>query len=606
MSETGGPPYHLIDRAQLALLYEGRSDRAVVETLWRTQRSRRLLLLNMVIDAIASDAAALGPLPPIEGPVAALEAAEAADPQAFRQVLLLPTVGSWAAYALRRLHGFVSAETPLWIDAGLIHVLALVASFRASVDWATVVPLRDGRVMLPGLGMISFPNAPSVGQAEVVTTAGRLSAAHDGREVVVGARVANRTHDDWWPLRRLRTSRSPVLTLVLDDIDPFRELAEPVDPDRLPAEEVIGWSDLLEGAWRTICDHHPLTAEAIAVGLVSVTPIPHEENAAGTSGSTGEAFGALLVTRPSSHLGLAVALVHEFAHVQLGGLLHLLDMTHTPDPAVHYAPWRDDPRPMSGLLQGIYAFTAIAAFWRKQASVESGPAAARARFEYAYARGQVARALATAMPSTLFTAAGRELVDGLARRVGAWEGDVVPAVAARAAGLALDAHRAGWRIRNVRPDGATVRGLAQAWIDRRAAPGVEQSLQIAQGADSLWSQERFRLIQDWVAVRALGRTAAPPVARAGPADLALLAGELEAAGRQFCARIGRDADDLDAWTGLGLAAQGAARMALTEYPAVVRAVHCELVRTGDSPDLISLASWVGRGSTQAGAVPNVS
>ena len=27
-----------------------------------------------------------------------------------------------------------------------------------------------------------------------------------------------------------------------------------------------------------------------------------------------------------------------------------------------YAPWRDDPRPISGLLQGIYAFVCITEF----------------------------------------------------------------------------------------------------------------------------------------------------------------------------------------------------------------------------------------------------
>lgn len=32
----------------------------------------------------------------------------------------------------------------------------------------------------------------------------------------------------------------------------------------------------------------------------------------------------------------------------------------------YYAPWREDPRPISGLLQRTYAFLEVSAFWQRQ------------------------------------------------------------------------------------------------------------------------------------------------------------------------------------------------------------------------------------------------
>ena len=36
-----------------------------------------------------------------------------------------------------------------------------------------------------------------------------------------------------------------------------------------------------------------------------------------------------------------------------------------------YAPWRQDPRPAGGLLQGIYAHLGIARFWQAQQHAET-------------------------------------------------------------------------------------------------------------------------------------------------------------------------------------------------------------------------------------------
>jgi hypothetical protein len=286
------------------------------------------------------------------------------------------------------------------------------------------------------------------------------------------------------------------------------------------------------------------------------------------------------VSYPADHLDLAVALVHEFAHIQLGGLLHLIDLTDGPDPAVLYAPWRDDPRPLSGLLQGIYAFTAIAAFWRDQLAVEPSDLG---WFEYARARGQLEQALAVAAASSSLTDAGNDLVAGLQHRTEPWAADTVPSGPARAADLALRAHRVGWRIRNLRPDAATVEALAHAWPHRMNAT-VALTTTVVSGGDD-WSHPRYAAIR---------RRVERGDASTEPGDGALLDGNLVGAVEQFRKRIDADPDDLDAWTGLGLATRKAA---IVEQPALVRAVHRALCCSGSSPDPIALATWIHRATT---------
>lgn len=60
---------------------------------------------------------------------------------------------------------------------------------------------------------------------------------------------------------------------------------------------------------------------------------------------------------------LAVSLIHELQNIKLGALLHLLTLTGDDDGSLYYAPWRDDPGPLGGFLQGIYAFFGITEFW---------------------------------------------------------------------------------------------------------------------------------------------------------------------------------------------------------------------------------------------------
>jgi len=61
----------------------------------------------------------------------------------------------------------------------------------------------------------------------------------------------------------------------------------------------------------------------------------------------------MMSSLPPDPAQMAETLVHEFHHIKLGGLTHLVRLTDDDQTASHYAPWRDDPRPLGGFLQGI-------------------------------------------------------------------------------------------------------------------------------------------------------------------------------------------------------------------------------------------------------------
>lgn len=537
-------PKHHIPADQLAELCDGGGGAATIRTLWAGQRSRRLLLLETLREAL-DDPADMGPLPPAAEAWSVWAQADEAAPDACNGLLLHPQVGSWAAYLLRRKRGRAPSDEPIWVDAGILHTLALVATARAAGSWRTSVPVRDGRVMLPTLGMACLGEDRGAAVAEAICSAGEIRLRLGGRTVSVPPDPA-RAGDGWWPLRRLRAGGDPALSVFLDDIDPFRELADPVPPDRLDDASVARWRKLLDGAWAILCQDHGEMARAFAEGVVSLVPLPLDELGTTRSASTGEAFASMMISPPVDDVDLAVSLVHEFQHIKLGGLMHLLPMTDGDGEPVHHAPWRDDPRPLSGLVQGVYAFFGIADFWRARRRVSTAPYQRIADFEFAYARAQVAEALAELSGADGLTGVGRQLVSGLSARVRSWQEEIVDPLAAANAEILSAAHRAEWRLRHIRPDPAQVRSLAAAWPgDGPVRLGPPRAVVAPASAAVRWSLGWQRLTRDHLVGRTVRADAAIP-------DLALLSGDREAAGEGYRRAITADPGDLHAWAGLSL------------------------------------------------------
>jgi hypothetical protein len=396
-----------------------------------------------------------------------------------------------------------------------------------------------------------------------------------------------------------------VLSVRLDDLDPYRGLYEPVLPQRLDAAEVDAWRGLLDKAWRLIVHHLPDIADALPAGLDSLVPRPAVPFRM-PSASTGEAFGSAIIARSPDAASLAATLVHEFHHIRLGGLLHLTRL-HEEDPRERfYTPWREDPRPIGGVFQGVYAFFGVTAFWRALARAGTRAPDRRAEFEFAYWREQTWRVLCVLQDDPCLTPAGRRFVDGIAERLGTWQDEPVPAdLAELVAAVAAD-HYAGWRTRYLRPDPEVVADLADAWLAGNARPtaaylGTDRAPTPV--PDGSWSSARADLIRLSVADPLNGRNVLSrtwsKVPGATAADFAYVTGRLTDAARGYRAELAADGDRPAAWVGLGLALSELgvmpAAQALLHYPEVVRAVHRRIrARVRPVPPPEDLATWIGR------------
>ena len=126
-------------------------------------------------------------------------------------------------------------------------------------------------------------------------------------------------------------------------------------------------------------------------------------------------------------------------HIKLGALMDMLPLVE-PSGKRGYAPWREDPRPMGGLLQGVYAFTGIVRFWSAQRRLAAGPDD-RLRADVLYERWRLAIELVTRdlLCSGVLTRDGTRFVTMLRERGQQTAAETVPAEAAEiATKVALD------------------------------------------------------------------------------------------------------------------------------------------------------------------------
>ena len=518
------------------------------------ERNRRLMLLAEVLDRLEEHPEELARTGTVATAWRLITEAAEHRPDAVEELLLSPQVGCWTAHLLRRLHGSVEGP-PLWADIGHLHAVCLAARALAGLDAEVTVPVVDGAVVLPTLGLARLEKPGSGPEFTTATARLRgpgLTLAQPGGRAVTVHPLGRHDTGDWQPLRRLAPGT------FLDDVDPYRDLTEPIAPERLDDAEV--------GAWRA------LFAEATAIlrpaapgpGRLRVQDIRRIVPWAGAtapppgevlSATTGDAFGSMVVSRPATGLALAEAMVHEFQHSKLGALLHLFPLLDDDRAEIHYAPWRPDPRHLTGLLHGAYAFVGVTGFWRDRMAEPAVVDGDLAAFQFALLRVQTGRVVRTLRASDRLTPTGRRLVDGLAGTLRGWRREPVPpAVAARAAAAAVS-HAVEWRLRN---------RLA-------AEPAV---------APARWVDDRLRLYRK------------PPVSPVTPDEL-LAAGHPSAAEHGYAATLRATPDDPHALAGwlLATATLHPHRRRLLRRPERFRAA---LASTGTTPGTPAMATLADR------------
>ncbi|GGR87609.1 HEXXH motif domain-containing protein [Streptomyces aureoverticillatus] len=619
--DAGPARRHGLSSEDFDTLAGGGGDTGVLSLLWEAERSHRLLLLDLFLDLLAKRPEALGPLPAADEAWQLLLRAEGHDRAAVEDLLLRPETGLWLAPVLRRLRGEADGAAPadvapgtdapasgipLWADVGQFHALAAAAALRAGIDFTVVVPARHGTVELPSLGRAVLPGTygrggqpiwgcaqVTYGKGEVVVTLGGRTVRSGGRGPGVGWEAA-------------RTAVLPLsgtdAAVHLDDLGCQRIVPTPASlpPERLSGEEARRWTDLLHEAGPLLADADAQSARDVAVLLRSVEPLPAPaENERLSSATSGDGVGRLASGRPANALQLAAVLAHEIQHSKLAVLMHLYRLYDPDDASLFYVPWRDDPRPLRGVLQGVYAFTAVARFWQgrgRRPGIDEESAAA-AHFEHALWRRQLLRVIRDVQQHPGLTHLGRRVIERLRETITAWE---LPGPARQPSRTmaedAADHHAMRWRLHHVAPDPTVVRTLARTW-PRRLAPLDTGEPQLRPDPDvphldTVTALYRLRLTDPGALEKAVGAPQAVTalVPDATGAELLQVLGDVEGALELSTAAVREGPGDTSSWACFALALRG---QVLQSRPEVARAVY-EAVRDrdGKAPDPVTFTAWL--------------
>ena len=599
---------HELSETAFARLAAGEADQTVVGELRQAQYSKHTMLLVAI--AAAARQAATGQTGDAAPELAAFHAAyrlltriQETSPGDYAWLLALPHLAGWAHDTLIRLD---QASAP---DFAYLASLGAAAAIRARMPFELAVPVRDGSVLLPGLGRLDV--APGPGQerkSELRQSWVRLRG--DVEQVTAGGGVsvpqaALRPDDGTGPLT-VGWHGTPAAHAVADGMtwnvllatdDAYLDRYTLPMSAGLPASELRRWRDWVQSAWAVLTRHHRWAAGPIADGVTVIVPLTPRAATDLISATSPAAFGAIATSWPPDPVTLAETLVHEFQHVTLCGLLDLVPLTNTSGARV-YAPWRQDPRPAAGLLQGVYAHLGIIRFWRTQRHAETDPDA-RLRAEAQYARWCPAIDLAvdTLQRTGCLTPAGVRFTGLLRARSRELAAGPVPRQAGEIAREAALDHWLTWQIRHMAVDGAAAARLAAAYRRGESYPAAMQpGIWVSQDVRKLSSSVRSRLLAlrylDPARYRELVADEVLPISAP---DRLLFGPDATAAVQAYRDQIAGTVDPQpDAWVGLTLALHrlppSSLRATLADRLPVAFEVHSQL---GVPADPLDLAGWFG-------------
>lgn len=582
---------HSLSADAFTALAGGAGDSVVAEQLREAQLSKHLMLLHVVTEA--ADAVD----PPTRASAAfragyqLLVEAQAANPGAVATLLVLPHIGSWAHDCLASL----DKGTPP--DFGYLAAIGAAAAVRLGIAFEMDVPVRDSRVQLPGLGSLE-----ATGPDEWV----RLSC--DGDRLRVGGRInvpcAALVPDDGLADAVPHWRGTPIVRAVADG-QAWEVLLETADRclDRytlpmftgMTAAEVANWRRMIQTAWELLVRHHEWAAGPIAQGVPVIVPlVPRSDLDSATSPA---AFGAIATSLPPSPVIMAETLVHEFQHIKLCGLMDMLPLIEQGDER-GYAPWREDPRPMGGILQGIYAFTGIVRFWGVQRGVETEPdAVLRASVLYERWRLAIELAAGPLLDKGLLTPDGVRFVSMLRERGQHPRHGHVPGDAAEIAREVVLDNWLTWQLTHTALDATGVAALAtahrlgelpgeqalpKAWIqnDVRKIDSIPRSRVLVMRYQEPSRYRQMSAADDWPGLSA--------------ADALLVGGDADAAVKAYRARLAAEPDPA-AWIGLALAIHRLpwmpSRPVFAVHLPLLFEMHAHLAGLGIYVDPVELAAW---------------
>ncbi|MET9761353.1 HEXXH motif domain-containing protein [Streptomyces sp. NPDC006372] len=594
MIERLGVCTHGLQRADLDRLAQGVNDVATVERLCEAERSKHILLFHSVISEAARRFPALHAGLELAGVWEALGRVQREAPEVLGRVFQMPQLGAWAVDCLRSVTQADQASPALRADLAQAGTFAAAGCIWAGIDFDLPLVVPDGRLVLPGLGAL-----PVSVQGDV-----RLRRRSARLEIMVGG-VPSPLPEPV-PVRVCVRDRNVSFSVDLDDTTPYLDRYRHRRTERLSSLDLQRWSERIAGAWRILTEHHPDTAAAMSVAVQTIVPLRPDLKGSTVAATSPAVFGAIATSLAADDLTLAETLVHEFQHLKLCGILDLFPLVVPGDGALSYAPWRDDPRPVRGLLQGAYAYLGVTRFWQVQRWHMPPDRALRGHAEFFRRCRETLEVVMGLLVSGRLTAEGRRFVEVAAQQLRRWQRDCVPDTASRLALAASCEHRTTWEARHVSFDPEPVVRLAEAWnagrtrepaecasMQRRVQPAHQRpahargTLLTMRYADP----ERFRELLEEKG------PGGPGGLRLSAADVALLRDDMPSATAAYRAEICRRPVEPEVWSGLSMAAAdsmpGPAAAFLRRRVALVFAVHSAIHDiTGSRIDPLELAGWL--------------
>lgn len=591
--------YHLLPQTAFSAFAEGEGDSAQIELLRDAQISKYMMLLHAI--SAAADGGRGTPtlasgrrgLSAFRAGYELLTRVQVASPAAATWLLGLPHLGGW-------LHdGLIRLDQGTDVDFGHFACLAAAAAIRGGIGFDLDVPVRDGRIRLPGLGSlhVSSQDAWIRLRCDGECVQAGTGIEIDRRLLVPDDGSAGAVLPQW--------SGTPVIQAVADGAA-WHVLLETGDPylDRytlpmatdLTEGELESWRRAVEAAWELLVRHHRWAADPVASGVSVIVPLTTSSDTDLVSATSQAAFGAIATSWPPDPVTMAETVVHEFQHGKLCALMDLVPLIESGEERV-YAPWRQDPRPAGGLLQGIYAHLGIVRFWQAQRLAETEPDdILRAQVHFARWGQALDLAIRTLLEAGSLNADGLRFVTVLQARAREAMSGTLPADARQiAAEVALD-HQLTWQLRHLATDDAEVAALAAAY--RRVEPFPARApagTAVAEDTRKVGTTARSRMLSEQYLAparyRALMTDGDLPL---GAADRLLLATS-RAAAQAYRDQIAGSADpEPDAWIGLALAlhrlpASPAQAVFATRLPLLFDVHACLSGRV----DPVDLADWFG-------------
>ncbi|MGQ5655645.1 aKG-HExxH-type peptide beta-hydroxylase, partial [Streptomyces sp. EKR5.2] len=301
---------------------------------------------------------------------------------------------------------------------------------RAGLSFTVRLTARNGVIALPSLGTLHTAEGGDA-VVYVLCRQGRLTIRQSGAldvvvypETGVGAWSGSLA---WTPAYALPGLVGGAAPMPLDDLDPYRTVREgsrhetmsgPVTLDEAERKRwVQAWAGTAE-ALRPAGEGR--LAEAVAL-LRCLVPLAVPPGGSADGRGTGscsatrrEAFGALLSSTPPTPTLFAATLVHELNHAKLAALSDMATLHRAGPRERYFAPWRPDPRPFDGLLQGAYSHLALADFHQRVALAATNAADGEAAWTlHARYHAQVGAALPALVATSELTSVGRRFVDGM-------------------------------------------------------------------------------------------------------------------------------------------------------------------------------------------------